>query len=478
MLKPILFSLIVFLAGMIQAQEFNQFYFKISKPYCVFNFLETAVNKPGTSSTLRDYINEENKGNRTFGKLCERFKSLDLDHQYNWEQLPVSRRQTRSTYDLLVIALVNADNWEEFSLKISGLYPISDQDNLVSILKEAERSYNSTIEHYFNTEFQHQFDELNKFSKIGSEYFKKIKQFYNSAWTDQLPFYVALYPIPGESGTTTATPHANSLCVGVLTGEKDYVQRFGVVMHEMCHVLYDEQTADFQHLLAGYFERNKSPFAPFAQRYFDEGLATALGNGWVFKALNGELDSTEWYNNETINGFAKAIYPLVESYMDNGKVINQDFVNQSIELFGKTFPNCSRNYADLLNACSIYLDVEKDVNVEIDEFMATASNYFQFSNTNISSPITDPISLDMMANNQKTQFIVISQNHQATYKKVSKMLPDLKKVKFKQNSLISYTDKNGRAVIVLIAANKTELENLFQKMDAEKYFDENKLLQD
>jgi hypothetical protein len=164
--------------------------------------------------------------------------------------------------------------------------------------------------------------------------------------------------------------------------------------------------------------------------------------------------------------------------MDNGKVINQDFVNQSIELFGKTFPNCSRNYADLLNACSIYLDVEKDVNVEIDEFMATASNYFQFSNTNISSPITDPISLDMMANNQKTQFIVISQNHQATYKKVSKMLPDLKKVKFKQNSLISYTDKNGRAVIVLIAANKTELENLFQKMDAKKYFDENKLLQD
>ncbi|MCC6702453.1 MAG: hypothetical protein IT221_13070 [Fluviicola sp.] len=478
MLKSILFSLIVFLTGMIQAQEFHQFYFKISKPYCVFNYLETAVNKPGTSSTLRDYITEVNEGNVDFWALCESFKSLNLDHQYNWEQLPVSRRQTRSTYDLLVIALVNADNWEDVSLQITGLYPISDQEKLMDLLRKAEMNYDSMIDEGFSFEFQNQLNELNKFSKIGSEYFKKIKQFYNSAWTDQLPFYVALYPIPGESGTTTATPHANSVCVGVLTGEKDHVQRFGVVMHEMCHVLYDEQAADFQHQLAGFFEQNKSPFAPFAQRYFDEGLATALGNGWAYKALNGELDSTEWYSNETINGFAKAIYPLVESYMDGEKVIDQAFVDQAIALFGKTFPNCARNYADLLNACSIYLDVENDVNVEIDEFMATASNYFQFSNTNISSPITDPISLEMMSNNSKTQFIVITQDHSTIFKKIKKQLPELKKVPFKQNSLISYTDKNGRAVIILIAANKTELENLLQKMDAEKYFDENKLLQD
>jgi hypothetical protein len=43
-----------------------------------------------------------------------------------------------------------------------------------------------------------------------------------------MPFTVVLYPVPGKKGNTSATPHANSLCVAVLTEETDYAGRYKI----------------------------------------------------------------------------------------------------------------------------------------------------------------------------------------------------------------------------------------------------------
>ena len=251
--------------------------FKISKPYCIFNFLETATNQQGTSSTLNDFIALNTKNDSVFKRLCLEFKNIQTDYNYKREEFPENRRQNRSTKDLIDITLVNSNTLDEFKNKTIGILPNSEQQKLVNVLKQTEKFYDNLLWNNNEQKLSNQKKELELYASKSSEIFNKFQHFYNSSWTTDIPFIVTLYPIPGKRGNSTATPHANSLCVGVLTDETRHIERIGVVLHEMCHVLYDEQTKEFQHEIEKWFDNNSSPYKQYAYNFFDEGLATALG---------------------------------------------------------------------------------------------------------------------------------------------------------------------------------------------------------
>src|SRR5690606_3538821 len=237
--------------------------FEISKPYCIFNFLETAINQQGTSSTLKEYISSNTKNDSDFKKLCLDFKNIQLNYNYKREEFPENRRQNRSTKDLIKIALVNSNTIEEFKNKIIGILPNSELQKLVSVLKQADNYYDNLIWNSNIEKLNNQKKELEVYSSKASEIFNTFQHFYNSSWTTDIPFIVALYPIPGKTGNATATPHANSLCVGVMTDGARHIEKMGVVLHEMCHVLYDEQTKEFQHQIDKWFSENNSPYKQF-----------------------------------------------------------------------------------------------------------------------------------------------------------------------------------------------------------------------
>ena len=216
------------------------------------------------------------------------------------------------------------------------------------------------------------------------------------------------------------------MCVGVLTDEIRHIERIGVVLHEMCHVLYDEQTKEFQHEIEKWFDNNSSPYKQYAYNFFDEGLATALGNGWAFKNLSGSIDTSEWYDNEYINGFAKELYPLVEDYINNNQQIDKQFIDKSIELFAKKFPNSVSDYGILLNRVSIYSDAETDL--ERADLMNTIGEKFQLSNVNSSSPILDKTSLEFLKNSPQTQLVIISKNQKDNFNALRRMFPELLKI--------------------------------------------------
>ena len=56
--------------------------------------------------------------------------------------------------------------------------------------------------------------------------------------------------------------------------------RFGVIFHELCHSLFKAQPMALQKELDSWFLSLRTPHAIFAYRYYNEALATALGNGW------------------------------------------------------------------------------------------------------------------------------------------------------------------------------------------------------
>lgn len=457
------------------AQNAIGFQFKVSKPYCIFNFLETASYNHTTSQTLQQFIDEKTKGDKDFAKLVTDFSHIQLDYQFRREGVPANRRQTRTTYDFIDIALVNSNSIAEFRDRIIGMLPNNELQKLIIIMQQVEVYYDRLIWNENEAKLNSQRLALEKYATQCSESFTKINHFYNSCWIAEVPFIVALYPIPGKSGNSTATPHANSLCIGVLTDETDHVGRIGVVLHEMCHVLYDEQPAEFQRKLESYFTENKSPYSQFAYNFFDEGLATSLGNGWAYKYVSGELDPSDWYDNEYINGFGKALYPMIEEYISKNKPIDQEFVNRAIDLFAAAFPNSITDYGILLNRVAIYNDA--DTSPAIHNVMNLIGSYFQMTNSNFSSPILDPTALEYLKTGNQTQLVIVDNNQAANIKELKKLFPKLSKVKMVPNKIYSFFDAKNRPVIILYVTDKANLDALLKEMKTKKYFDKTKIVQ-
>ncbi len=425
--------------------------------------------------TLQEFIDERTKGDQEFAKLVTDFSHIQLDYQFRRTEFPANRRQTRTIYDFIDIALVNSATIPEFRNKVIGMLPNSELQKLITVMQAAEVYYDRLIWKENEAKINEQRLALEKYTSQCSASFTKINRFYNSCWMPEVPFVVALYPIPGRNGLSTATPHANSLCVGVFTDETDHIGRIGVVLHEMCHVLYDEQPGEFQHSIESYFAENKSPYSQFAYNFIDEGLATALGNGWAYKFLSGETDPNDWYNNEYINGFGKALYPVVEEYIAANKSIDREFVNRAVDLFASAFPNSITDYGILLSRVSIYNDA--DTGPEIDDIMNLTGSYFQMTNSNFSSPILDPTAQEYLKTGKQTQLVIIDRNQEATAKAIKKIFPELAKVKMAPNKIYSFFDAQKRPVIILYATDKANLELLLKEMKARKYFDQAKIIQ-
>jgi hypothetical protein len=474
MRKYLLLCCLLFVVGLATGQDIVQI--KVSKPYCVFNFLETATGQQGTSSTLRNFITTKTKDDTVFRKLCSDFTGIQLDYSYRREEFPENRRQYRSTKDLINIALVNAETFEEFKTKAVGILPNSELQKLAGILEQAESHYDSVVWNTTGSRIIGQQQALETYSAQTSDLFTMLRQFYNSGWTNGIPFIVSLYPIPGNRGNSTATPHANSLCVGVFADETRHIERMGVVVHEMCHVLYDEQPNTFQHEIEKWFAGNKSPYAQYAYNFFDEALATALGNGWAYRQISGHMDTTEWYNNEYINGYAKVLYPLVEGYMNSYTQLDSEFVSQAIVLFAERFPNAISDYGVLLNRVSIYSDAE--TKAERGEVFNAIGSEFQLTNTNFSTPISHETSLDLLKNSEHTQLVIVDRNHKENMNILKKIFPQLSSFKPAASSILSFYDQSNRPVIILYATNKADVPALVKKMKQRRNFDLKKMVQE
>lgn len=476
MRKTILFSFLFTISQLSFGQNIIQF--KVSKPYCIFNFLETASNSSRSSSTLKRYIVNNTKGDSVFANMLSTFQNIQLAYDYKREEYPESRRQYRSTFDLIDIALVNSNTLDEFKNRIIGILPNSELQKLMTVLKSAEPYYDKLIWSTNEVKINNQLKALDVYAPKASAIFNTLNHFYNSSWTSDIPFIVSLYPIPGAKGNSTATPHANSLCVGVLADEKDHIGRVGVVLHEMCHVLYDEQPNEFQHKLEKYFADNHSLYTQYAYNFFDEGLATALGNGWAYKTLNGTADTSSWYNNEYINGFAHALYPLVESYIDENKQMDSYFIDKAVDLFAEKFPGSITDYGILLNRVTIYNDAENSG--ERNALSNMIGEYFQLSNTSFMTPILDKDALASIKNNNQTQLIVVDRNQAQNIKELKKIFPQISKylpAKVDSSYNLSFLDKSKRPVIILISKNKEGIREELKKMKELKHFDVQTMLQ-
>jgi hypothetical protein len=448
---------------------------KYSKPFALIKFLETAKGGVSISKTFKHQIDTSYLSKDTaFLNILDRYTSLNLDYVYSKDQYPEKRKHINSTWDLLSIAAITANTNEEFFEKIIGLYPNSDYLKLKQAVTAVEPFYDAFIYSKKNKSvIKDKVRELQALSPKLNQLFDKFKIFYGSTWDKSIPFNLAIYPIEGNRGQTTATPHANSLEMGFLTKEDDNFELLSIGMHEMCHVLYDEQSLIKQQRIDSVFMDSTNTYYKMAYRYFDEALATALGNGYAYKYLSNELDSGEWYNDRYINLYAKALYPLIEQYLNQNRFIDKEFILKSIDLFKQTFPNAVYDIEPLLIKVDVYFDADTDQ--ERQKISGILNNTFRIYSSNTSTPINDKISLNNIKQSQETQFIVIHKNqvkNMALLKPLFKTLATLPANK--KNLLISFLDKNKRAVFIIQAENETKLKEAIFLLKKQKEIDPKK----
>ncbi|MBN8864328.1 MAG: hypothetical protein J0H92_13225 [Sphingobacteriales bacterium] len=449
--------------------------FHVSRPYSLLSFLEVAGGLQNHSVTFRQYLDTAiSKTDTVFNNIVSDFSRLILTYYFRRDEYPSNRRQTRSTYDLIVIAAVRSRSMAEFRANTIGILPNSTHQQLYELLVKAAPYYERVVWQKSAKAVKQQMGGFIRYAGKSNELFRAFRTFYRSSWPDDIPFEVAVFPIPVTQGNTTATPHANSLCVSVLTGQKNLAGTMGVVMHELCHVLYDEQTSDVQFELDEVFTKSKSPYAAIAYSFFDEAMATALGNGWAYEQFSGKPDTTAWYNNEYIDGFAHALYPLVREYLGAGRAIDSFFVERAIDLFAKNYPRALADYSILLNNMVLYSDSEG--RIEREALKNELGKYFQSSRYNLSSPILHEYSLQYIKTSKSLQLIVIDRNQDTTISELKKILPELEPIlkgQQAQNYIAAFYDQANRPVIVIRVADGRMLDKAFSRLKERRYLDVN-----
>lgn len=446
---------------------------KYSKPFAIIKFLETVAGRHGTSSTFKQQIDTSLMAkNQAFRDLVTRYQSLQLDYNYIKQQYPASRKRSVSSWDFLCVASISSNSNKEFFDRLIGVYPNTDYMALKDIVTKAEPYYDEFIYQKYKPVIEDKVRELSGLSSKLDDLFEKFKVFYGSSWDKSIPFNLTIYPIIGKHGQTTATPHANSLEMGILTEEDDVFGLLSIGTHEMCHVLFEEQPLQLQQKIDSAFTEVMTPYSKYAYHYIDEALATALGNGYAYKHLSGELDSADWYNDAYINGYAKAIFPLVEQYVNNQQAMDKAFIIKAIDIFTQTFPKVQYDYDPLLMTTDIYF--EDDIPKDIDDMQSLLHNSFRIYSSNTSIPMNDKQSLEMMKTSKETQLIIIHKNQAQNLAKLKLIFKNLAAIPSQKNMLIGFQDKNKRAIIIIIAENKAKAIEGIKFMKTQKEINPNK----
>jgi hypothetical protein len=469
-LSKIKFILILFLASDSQAWASPAVSFVVSKPHALFNFVGVITGEGYGSQNIKELFDRRFKDNGDIQKmLVDTAHAMEpLRTSYQYKNIPRSRKTTQRAYELFAIQSVYSADIDDFSQRTLGILTVSDHSRLFHKLREFEKIYDALIWKENVAKINDHAKRLDSFSKkINFEMmFEQATQFYNSKWPNDIPFSIALVPIPGDKGHNFAQSLGATESVGVFVDSKDEVKRFGVIFHELCHSLYQAQSPAFQSEWESYFYSSPSPFANYAYAELNEALATAIGNGWAQERAIGNLDTASWYNDEYTDRYAKALYPLVKERLGARKSMDQSFAQEVVILYEKTFPGALTEYANIFRRVVILTDGI----IRGREAQSMLKSTFQIGNIPYGAPFSDRRSIESLKEIPSNLLAVLSENIETEVEALKQIIPDdagkvlEKLMSANQDSVLCSVDKKGLAYIVIKSRTSKVLKEHLQKI--------------
>ena len=463
-----------------KSQKLPRFEAKYSQTLSILRYLEAAAQVSHYSPTYRKLVIEKvGLENVEFNKILADFQTINLDYNYKWGDYPTSRHSERSTYDLINIAAVNATDLNDFASRIIGIFPNDDFIRFMACLEKIKPFHDALFDNY-DAKIKKQVKQYAPYQERLGNIFLQVSNFYGTKWADNVPFQVCLYPIPTQKGSSSATPHGNTLvCAFLADREDDYKERMAVVTHEMCHILYDGQSADNQHYIEKTMNKSKSKYKSLAYQYFDEGMATAIGNGWAYEVLNNKIDQTDWYNDDIINGYGHALFPLVKSYLRTGKTMDSTFINEAIEIFATTFPQSINDYNVMLNDVFISGSFPDSLN---DVSMKIIAENFRISSRVLSTPFLDDETKKDFLITKSAKVLLFNENLKENWEYLKKIDATIAEKFAAVNGTpdvgqyFSFVSEQGSAYLIVFYSDLNMLRAIFQQLKKERFVETNQPL--
>ena len=417
MKNPILLFLFLSQAPEIfsQTQQFNVRY---SEPLAVYEFVGNLSANAPNNNFKKAYQHSEFDQD-PYRRLLARFDSLAIDMSYEYPAYPYGQKIGGSTESLLRKELVNAADLKQFRQKALGVIPNADLQTLSDVLVAFEPVYRKLIYEPGRPAFENQLDRLRQLidSVDVAAYFSKGLTVYNSSWDTSIPFQFVFYPMPKARGFR-ATAMYNIAISGVPADLTNYNKLLSVMLHEIFHIEYDEEPLAFKKHIEQWFVESPLKSSRYAYLLFNEAMATAMGNGYVYGRLNGIEDTAAWYNRKYTNLMAKKMYPLVRSYVLGGKPVDRPFIDSYIRLYDDNFGSWLTETGNILTDRYVLSDSAADFDV-ID------NNYPYRSMSQYETGLTS-VTIEKMKRAPVTKIVIISKNNRHKISLLKQAFAELK----------------------------------------------------
>lgn len=429
---------------------------KFSKLFATYEFVKN-LSASYPENKYKEIYRASEFNREPYTSLLAQFDTLNTYESYHFQKYPVGLKIPGNTDAILTKNLISSETIQEFRESSFGIIPGADLLAFSNIVHAFTEVYDSLIYQPNKLTFDAKLNHLNAFahaSKLG-EYFQVGIQFYNSQWDITVPFDIVITPSMNENGFTAGASLNNAMSELPLSFD-DYSVLFSVLMHEIYHILYDEQSAEFKWELKKWFDENPSKNNQYALLLLNESLATALGNGYVYEKINQEIDSADWYNVKYINLMAKAMYPMVRDYLVNGKPMDKAFVDRYIHIYDTQFSPWTKELECLFTYRYFITNREEDNNYFRFNFPYVNSSHFE-------SPITIG-AFERMKEVPITKIIAVSSDNKMQLEMIKQQFPELSKWKFNPKLEFVHTiDLTDNTKLFIVNMIQSDMEQIMKK---------------
>lgn len=437
------------------AQDKPQVTIKFSELYATYNFVTQLSDYYPDSEYKTIYKNSEYNTDR-YNKLVEQLDTLSISESVVFSGYPKGQKLPLMTTNIIDKNLIASKTLAEFKTIMFGIIPSAELFALTTIIECFQPVYNALIYAPNKENFEIKVAELLTFveNENVENYFETGLLFYNTAWDNAVTFEIAVIPSLNQNGFT-ASAFMNNAVSEIQLEFEEYDILFSVLMHEIYHIFYNEQSLKLKLSIDKWFKENSSSNSQYAYLLLNEALATVLGNGYVYEQINNELDKYEWYNNKYINLMAKQLFPMVKEYILQHKSIDKAFIETYISIYDNNFSNWVNELDNILTYIHVIADDANDFDFFLENYPRTSYMYME--------DMIDLLSVSRLKEDPVTKIIIISKNNSNTLKTVKSQLPELANWKYKPKkefvSVFDCADKTKLIIVNCINSSANHLLN-------------------
>jgi len=424
--------------------------FQISKPYCLLNFMETLRTNGYFGPTLFGYYKKSKfNDDENVKNIVAQYNKLKIGYSYEFGGYPKYRYMAkgRSTRDLLYILSAKLKTLGEFKQITIGIIPYYQHQGLFEVFEAVEPIYDEFIWDQYSHVAEQRLHELEEYARQVnlSEKLRTVADFFNSSWPVDIPLIYSFSIVPGEKIRLIPPPQGNVVFSGLLTEQVDNYGYIGRVVHEFAHRAFAEQPLTLHQQIDQWFLDSESPHKYMVNFMFNEALGGAIGHK-INEELIGPHEFT--YGQSFMRDYDEAIYPLVVSYMDEGKSIDRAFVDQSLEIYEETFPNALNEYRSLFQTYYLLTDVE-DHHKLPGFIMKNIASPLMYE---LGAPIMDDENMGKLISYDFAKLLIITRENESTFNYLNNKIAALKKFKdldLESDFILSFHDADGKAYIIM-----------------------------